>query len=187
MSTINRTTTQARDAQIIAGIGKRLQTVPTVTLLGTAYTPAQLTQLFQSQISSAASIAAMRAQLKDLLQTDSVLAKKVNGLVKPLKAYVENALGNTSEVLGDFGFAPAKATGPKDPVTKVVAAAKSLATREARGTTGKRKKEQIKGATPASVSISVGSAGKPAGTVAHGVEAMAAMSSNTPPHPATAQ
>ena len=58
MSTLNRTTTHARDVQIIAGIGKRLQAGQTVLLLGTPYTPDELTELYQSQIDSAASLAA---------------------------------------------------------------------------------------------------------------------------------
>jgi hypothetical protein len=185
MST-NRNTIQARDAQIIAGIGKRLQNVPTVLLSGTAYTPAQLSALFQSQLTLATNIAALRAQLTDAVQTDRVLTKQLNALAKSLKGYVENTFGNTSTALGDFGYSPTKAPGPKDPVTKVVAAAKARATREARGTMGSREKEQIKGANPGSVSISVSSAGKPVGTVVNGRTAEAATSSPAPGHPANA-
>jgi hypothetical protein len=186
MST-NRNTIQARDAQIIAGIGKRLQSVQTLVLLGTAYTPAQLTALFQSQINSAKSIAALRSQLSDALQSDVALAKQISTLVKALKAYVMNAFGNTSEAFGDFGFAPEKVPGAKTPLVKVVAAAKLRATREARGTTGKREKEQTKGTAPTSVSISVNSAGKPVGAVAVGNAVGAAVSSSAPARPAPAQ
>ena len=152
--TTNRTTVQVRDTQVIAGIGKRLQNVPSVLLLGTAYAPADLTKLLQSQIASATNIAVLRAQLTDAVQADRALATKVTALIRALKAFVINAFGNTSEVLGDFGFASTK-TQPKNPVTKVVAAEKALATRKARGTKGKRQKEKIKGTVPATISIAV--------------------------------
>ncbi len=40
----NQTTVQTRDAQIIVGIGKHMQNVPSIVLLGTSYTPSTLTQ-----------------------------------------------------------------------------------------------------------------------------------------------
>jgi hypothetical protein len=162
MVTPNRNATLARDSNIVAGIGKRLQSVQTVMLDGTAYAPSELTDLYESQISGTANIAALRAQLKDALLAEQVLAKRLDALTKALKGYVSNAFGATSTALGDFGFAPAKVPGPKDPVTKVVAAAKGLATRKARGTKGKRQRERIVGEIPATVSIVLTSSGKPA-------------------------
>jgi hypothetical protein len=167
-TTTNRTTTQVRDANIVAGIGKRLQNVQTVNLGGTAYTPSTLTQLFQSGVSSTANIAALRAQLKDALQAELLLTKQLNALAKALKAYVINEFGSTSSALGDFGFVPPKAPGTKDPVTKVVAAAKMRNTRVARNTKGKRQAEEIVGAVPQSISIAVNSSGKPEVPVSNG-------------------
>jgi hypothetical protein len=173
MSTKNRTTTHARDAHIIAGIGKRLEPGQTVLLLGTAYTPDELTELYQSQIDSAATLATLRAQLADQLAVDRALAKKLDVLTRAMKGFVENTFGSTSAAFGDFGFVANKPTGTRDPATQVVAAAKAKATREARGTMGKRQRERILGIAPARVTIAVGPAGKPSGAVAVGAGAVA--------------
>jgi hypothetical protein len=170
-TTMNRTTTQIRDSSIVSGIGKRLQNVQTVTLGGTAYAPSALAQLFQSGVDASANIAALRAQLKDALQAELLLTKKLNALALALKSYVLNEFGPTSSALGDFGFVPPKGTGTKDPVTKVVAAAKLRNTRVARGTKGKRELKDIVGAAPKSISITVKPSGKPEVPVSNGSEA----------------
>jgi hypothetical protein len=185
MATPNRTTTQVRDANIVAGIGKRLQNVQTLNLGGAAYAPSALTQLFQSGVDASANIAALRAQVKDALQAELLLTKKLNALAKALKTYVVNEFGSTSSALGDFGFVPPKAPA-KNPVTKVVAAAKMRNTRVARNTKGKRQKEEIVGQTPQSISIAVTSSGKPGTPVANGSEA-GAVTSAAPPPPAVVQ
>jgi hypothetical protein len=172
MSNVNRTAVQARDTKIVAGIAKRLQSVQSLSLLGTAYTPVSLTALFQSQIGSIGNIAALRAQLKDALQADRALARQMTALVRALRNYLVNVFGSSSEVLGDFGF-PFNRTSKAKPATKVAAAVKARATRKARGTMGSKQKKAIKGATPASPS--------PAATPAvSGSEAGA--SNGAPPH-----
>jgi len=168
MATTSRTTTQVRDANIVAGIGKRLQNVQTLNLGGASYTPSALTQLFQSGVDASANIAALRAQLKDALQAELLLTQKLNALAKALKTYAINEFGSTSSALGDFGFVPPKAPGTKDPVTKVLAAAKMRNTRVARNTKGKRQREDIVRQRPQSISIAVGASGKPEVPVSNG-------------------
>jgi hypothetical protein len=185
-TTTNRTTTQVRDSNIVAGIGKRLQNVQTVNLGGTAYAPSALTQLFQSGVDASANIAALRAELKDALQAELLLTKKLNALATALKSYVINEFGSTSSALGDFGFVPPKAPGTKNPVTKVVAAAKLRNTRVARGTKGKLQREAIVGSVPQSISIAVKPSGKPEVPVSNGSEAGAGNSA-APEPPAVAQ
>jgi hypothetical protein len=184
-TTTNRTTTQVRDSSIVSGIGKRLQNVQTLNLGGTAYAPSSLTQLFQSGVNSSANIAALRAQLKDALQAELLLTKQLNALATALKSYVINEFGSTSSALGDFGFVPPKAPGTKDPVTKVVAAAKMRITRVARSTKGKRQAEEIVGQRPQSISIAVMPSGKPEVPVSNGGEAGAGNSA-APEPPAVA-
>ena len=72
--------------------------------------------------------------------------------------------GVVSKEAIDFGFPPPK----KPEITveaKALAVARRKATREARGTMGKRQKERVLGVAPARVTISVTPAGKPSGTV----------------------
>jgi hypothetical protein len=148
---VNSTTVQARDAKIVSGIAKRLLGIPSVSLLGTAFTPAGLTSLFQDEVASLGHIASLRAQLKDAVQAQRVRARQTAAFVRALKYFLVNTFGASSAVLGDFGF-PFDRTAKTTPATKVLAAEKVRATRKARGTMGSRQKKAIKGAVPASPS-----------------------------------
>ena len=63
---------------------------------------------------------------------------------KGLKAWVVSQFGADSQEAKEFGFLPAKST-PKSAATKAQAVAKSLATRQARHTMGRKQKKGIKG------------------------------------------
>jgi hypothetical protein len=148
----NQTTVQTRDTQIIAGIGKHLQNVPSISLLGTAYAPGDLTKAFQAQISALATLAALKAQVKAAVAAARTQDVDLTALSTALKTYLVNEYGKASPVLSDFGFAPRKAA-QKDPVTKVIAAARNLATRKERGTKGPVAKAKITGTVPATISL----------------------------------
>jgi hypothetical protein len=70
------------------------------------------------------------------------------------KKIVRAAFNGAPDVLADFGLPPPK---PRvvSPETKIAAAAKAKATREARGTKGKAQKAAIKGNPPATVTVPV--------------------------------
>jgi hypothetical protein len=79
-------------------------------------------------------------------KTTKALAQSVFGA---LKGYIAVAEGRKSDPYKTFGFAPAPAV--PTPAAKVAAAEKRAATREARGTLGKRQRKAIKGVvSPAS-------------------------------------
>ena len=78
MPSINRPTLQARDAKIVAGIQKRLATVPSFVFDGVSYTPVSLAALFQSQIDSANAVASAKGAWLSAVQADRALAKKVS-------------------------------------------------------------------------------------------------------------
>jgi hypothetical protein len=144
MTTVNRTNTQARDAQVIAGIGKHLQTVSSLPLLGSTYTPADLVKLIQSRIDSAAGSAATKATWHSTVVQDKTLNTKLTPVIRALRQYVINVFGDTSPVLADFGFAaPKRAT--RTPEQKAASVAKAKATRAARHTAGKVQKKAVKG------------------------------------------
>ncbi|HZU82221.1 MAG TPA: hypothetical protein VE987_04860 [Polyangiaceae bacterium] len=144
MVTVNRTSTQARDAQVIAGIQKHLQNVPSIPLGGSAYTPADLAKLVQSRIDSAATVTAAKAAWHATVVSHEALNTKLTPTVRSLRQYVINVYGATSPVLADFGFAPPK-TATRTPEEKAAAAAKAKATRAARHTAGKKQKKVVKG------------------------------------------
>jgi hypothetical protein len=147
MTTHNRTTTQARDAQVIAGIDKHLQTVSSLPLLGSTFTPADLVKLIQSRIDSANAASTTKAGWHSAVVKDVALNAKLTPVIRALRQYVISVFGDTSPVLADFGFAPPK-KATRTPEQKAAAAAKATATRKARHTMGKNQKKDIKGTVP---------------------------------------
>jgi len=144
MSHGNRSLTQAHDGQVILGIKKDLQNVPSLPLAGSTYTMAALAALVQSRIDAANTVVNARAQWVDASATYQTLNTKVTQVVRGLRQYVINVYGPESPLLADFGFTPSKRT-PLTPEQKVARAAKAAATRKARGTLGKKQKAKIKG------------------------------------------
>jgi len=146
MASENRSEQQAQDAKVILGIQKNLLSVPTLSLVGQAITPADLVKLVQSCIDSGNAIAPAKVQWTTAVQAYRALNKQVTPILRGLRAYVINTYGPTSTVLADFGFSPTK-TVVKTPEVKAIAAKKSVATRKARNTLGKKQKKSITGAT----------------------------------------
>jgi hypothetical protein len=144
MSKTAKLTTQARDAQIIAGIQKHLQTVPTLPLAGSTYTPADLVTLLQSRTTQAEAVAAADATWHAAVTAQRALNTKLTPIIRGLQQYVFNAFGSANPIVADFGFkAPTRKT--PTPETKVAAALKAEATRKARNTMGKVAKQKVKG------------------------------------------
>jgi hypothetical protein len=180
----NNTTVQTRDAQIIAGIAQHLQNVASISLLGTSYAPSDLTKAFQAQISALATLAALKAQVTAAVAASHSQEVTLSALSTALKTYLVNANGKASPVLTDFGFAPRKAA-PRNPVSKVIASAKNLATRKERGTMGSVQKAKITGTVPATISLDTETGETSPEPVVAPVAAVA--SNGAAPHPAGTQ
>jgi hypothetical protein len=140
----NRPTVQARDAQLIAGIQKHLQNAAPIGLDGTAYAPADLIKLFQSEIDAVNAAVSMRGTYKDAVTLERNVRAQVRRLRVAFQQFVRLLYGAASSKLADFGLAPTK-TPKRTPTTSVTAAAKSKATRTARHTMGPKKKLAVKG------------------------------------------
>lgn len=163
MAKTNRTTTQALDARIIAGIQKDLQTVSSLPLAGTSYTPTSLTALVQSRIDAATKVATARAAWLDAVAAYDTLDTTVVVVVHDLKQFVMGMFGRTAVQLADFGFSPPK-TATQTPEQKVAAVAKRAATRAARGTKGPKAKLAITGETAKAAAQASQPTGAPAAT-----------------------
>lgn len=144
MPTRNRTTTQARDAQVLHGLESALSTVSTVPAGGVYYTPASLGALVQSRIDAAHAVAVAKAQWLDAVHAYEAIDGTATVAVRGLRQYVTNAFGENSPVLAEFGFAPPART-VLTPEQKAAAVAKRAATRKARHTMGKKQKLAITG------------------------------------------
>lgn len=70
---------------------------------------------------------------------------EIRRFMKEMKAAAFTLLGSTNPELEKFGFKPEKARRKLTGEELAVRAAKSRATREKRGTKGKRQKEAVKG------------------------------------------
>jgi hypothetical protein len=144
MSNVNTSVILARDAQIIVGIQKHLQTPSSLPLAGSTYTPADLVKVVQSQIDQAGVVANAAAAWHAAVATQKALNAKLSPILRGLRQYVLNVYGPESPVLADFGFTPPKKR-VVSPQTKVAAATKAKATRKARSTMGKVQKKGVKG------------------------------------------
>jgi hypothetical protein len=142
----DKATTQAHDGQVIAGIKKDLQSATTIMLIGEAYTPTSLIALYQSRIDAANAVATTKAKYTEAVATYQAINTKGVAVNRAFEQYVVNAYGRTSTVLADFDFTPSK-RATLTPEQKAAAAAKRLATRKARGTTGPKAKLATTGQT----------------------------------------
>ncbi len=143
MTTPTRTSTQAKDAQIIEGINQDLQTMSTLPLGATTYTPGSLVAFIQSRIDAANAVNTTKANWLAAVKAYEAINTQAKVVVSDLRYLVMAAFGPTSPKLADFGFSPpilAVLTSEQ----KAAAAQKRAATRRARLTRGKRQKAMIK-------------------------------------------
>jgi hypothetical protein len=142
---------QAQLQKILYGLGKHFPSVTTLTLGGASYAMTDLTNLIQAELSAITSTSQAKAAYSAQVQVERNATAKVSPLLSLLKDYVFVQLGNTqaaSSALEDFGYTPRK-SAKKTLATKVEAADKAVATREARHTLGKKQKAEIEGTVPA--------------------------------------
>jgi hypothetical protein len=110
-----------------------------------AYTTATLVQVFQGLITAIKGVNAAQVSAKDAVASMRTEEAKVRPVFKGLKRNLQSTYGTASTTLADFGFEPIKAPTPLTVEEKAAAAAKRKATREARGTEGKKQKLAVTG------------------------------------------
>ena len=120
---------------------------------GATFTVTSLTALLQSFVDSRAAVEASRAATKAKVQVESVQAPSQLAVIRAFETVVRGTFGSSADVLADFGLAPLKARVPRTAEEKAVSAAKSAATRKARGTMGKNQKKSVKGSITAKLVV----------------------------------
>ena len=143
----NSQKTQKADlaAKLAAGMQKHFPTASTLTVGGATVTTAQIQTQLQTLVSLRADVNVARANLQAKLHTEDTTAPPIAAFIVQLVAFVRGTFGATPDVLADFGLTPRKAKTPLTTKQQVTANAKNAATREARGTKGKREKLAITG------------------------------------------
>jgi len=96
--------TQNRDQQILLGIQKDLQNVPSLLLGGTTYTPGSLAAFIQSRIDAVNAVNAAKASWLNAVQTYKTINTEAKPVVRDLRNFLLGAFGENSSVLADFGF-----------------------------------------------------------------------------------
>jgi hypothetical protein len=147
---------------LIAGIHKHFSTASSLAFGGQTTTPAALITLLTAFVSAMNALIAARAQTKNCEVALDLQETALAGIIKALKAYVL-ATFTDAATLADFGLAPPKSRRPLTAAELALRAARSAATRKARGTMGKVQKAAIKGSVPAASPVP--SAANGAGTV----------------------
>jgi hypothetical protein len=147
-SNINKTTQVTRDQQMIAGIEKHLNTVPSLIVAGKTYTPAQAVAVLQARIDAANAVSAAKATYVNLVQTQRTEAAQTKQFAAALRQAVYIMFSAAVDTLADFGISPHKTRASATVGIKAITVAKNLATRAARHTMGKVQKAKIHGVVP---------------------------------------
>jgi hypothetical protein len=134
----------ANAQQLIAGVTKHLGSTTQVTLLGSSFTPADLTTKLQQVVSLQSDVDAAKAATKSKLTAQKTSMTSLRPLMGALVAYVKASFGGQPDALADFGIHPKPRAAPTVEA-KAAAVAKRAATRAARGTKGSVQKQAVKG------------------------------------------
>jgi hypothetical protein len=118
-----------------------------VSINGQNMKVSDVTGAFQASVDAQAAVSSAYGKYKIALAAREATEEQRRLVDDGLKNYVFSRFGADSEAAHDFGYAPKKVT-PPDVETKAKAARKGLATREARGTMGKKERLKIKGVLP---------------------------------------
>jgi hypothetical protein len=133
---------------LITGTNKHYPTGSQVLSFGGAtHTVTALTQLFQSFVDLRNAVIASQAATKAKVATERAQAPSLLVVIDEFVAFVKVTFGNQPDVLADFGLAPPKARAPQTAEQKAVAAAKRVATREARHTMGSNQRLPLRRGT----------------------------------------
>ena len=135
---------------LIAGIQKHFPT-GSLTVGNVVFTTAALILLLQGQADAMTAQTTAQKTADDAMTALRALQTRNGPIIQALKDLLLAQFGSASQTLADFGLSPRKVRAPMTVAQKAAAAAKSKATRAARGTAGPKAKLAIKGVVPAPV------------------------------------
>lgn len=133
---------------------------------GDTRTVAQVTGGLDSLVTLREESEAAKATAKVKLEAEKAQAPTLLALVTAWVLFIRATLGNSPEILGDFGLDPIKPKKPRSAEAKAIAAAKRDATRQARGTRSKKAKQDIHGNVAAKLVVTPLAAPQPASPAA---------------------
>ncbi len=138
----------AQVKQLIIGVNKHYPNGSEQLQVGGAtVTVSGLTALLQSVVDNRQAVEVSQAATKAKVQAERAQAPSQLAVIRALESTIRGTFGNSADVLADFGLAPTKVRVTRTAEEKAVSAAKSAATRKARGTMGKNQKLPLRRGT----------------------------------------
>jgi hypothetical protein len=159
MADNNRTDKITGDQKLIEGLTSRKASLPALYSRGKLLTPDDAIHALQGRIDASKGVVAAHAALQAAIAGERAVREQTDPLAADVEQVVRAMYGDDPAAMNEFGLEPRKER-VLSPEAKVIAAAKARATREARGTKGKKQLAAIKGVPPATVTIAV-TGGKP--------------------------
>jgi hypothetical protein len=144
---------------VVAGTQKNLPATSTVDVNGQELKQADIVAQLQSWIPLFQQVDATNAPYRNALQAVQSVEPAVRQYVGRYGEALRQVFGKGNPLLADFGLSTAQRKTPT-PATHVLAAARAVATKKARGTLGKQQRKAIKGAPVTAVTVPSG--GQPA-------------------------
>jgi hypothetical protein len=164
----NKTTALARNKKISEGVNKHFSKVKSLTIGGDEYTPKALLAVLNAEDEASLAVDSTRAQLDAQVVTHRTAKVTAAALRSALKVYMLGTYGKKAvQMIGDFGMSVPKTRAARTVHEKSKAVAKTLATRAARHTMGKKQKLLVTGVVPSTATTAeTSSSSVPAATPA---------------------
>jgi hypothetical protein len=153
-----KTDAQAAYQATIYGLITYYEPTDTFLMQAGTFTRDELVTEFQAFVQAAQATKSSNQEWRGNVQTERALETHVRTLRQGVKGIVQARFGPTGVQCMQFGFTLPKPR-VKTATTKAVAVQKALATREERGTMGKKKKAAIHGNVNVALVVTPGSAG----------------------------
>ncbi len=126
-------------AAYVTAIPRRFGFMEWIPFQKRRWTPAELAAFFQDELDSIRGVIAAEAALKQARQRERSTWKKNRSMHRSVGMFIDASF-NDAAILGEFARTLAK-PGHKSAETKAKAAEKAQATKEERGTTGRKRKK----------------------------------------------
>jgi len=145
MRFLTRAEKRNADVAMIGGIQQHLSNA-TFLVDGQFMPAAGVVAKLQSRVDSSNAVSTAEAAFHGAVSTNAQTEQATARFVTCIRQTVLAMFESKPEVLAAFDVSPRRQPLPRTAEQKVVAAAKARATREARGTMGKKEKAKVKGA-----------------------------------------
>ena len=156
MATNTRNNSALKINKLFAGIQKRFPAlnITSFPVGGSIMTYAQFLSAMQPIVDMANAVLTSKSAWQTAVQAERAKATQTKIFLAAVRQAIYVLFGNNPDALADFGLLPKKVRTPMTPAARVVAAAKSAATRKARGTSGKKAKLAVHGTVASTISVS---------------------------------